>query len=243
MSAPSTPPFDNPLLKKSQLGRPLQRGYSLPGDANFTYGRPNVTKDNGASEALSGWSPSGPLMPITGHTERKPERDFIALNKACIGAGLVTASDQFQYRATHDVRRRISDEEKSKSKVKRIPASMTFGISTRPSTPVFDLLEHKYQDRWLQERRKTELTKRERHQEKQNMNRGIYETRASLLRKFCPPVEDPPLWQMSRFSRQLPHLETFRSPNAHHEAFAHHATDCTARTGTFGHGIYESAKS
>lgn len=97
-----------------------------------------MTKDNGASEALSGWSPSGPLMPITGHTERKPERDFIALNKACIGAGLVTASDQFQYRATHDVRRRISDEEKSKSKVKRIPASMTFGISTRYGNTLLD---------------------------------------------------------------------------------------------------------
>ncbi|XP_071477517.1 cilia- and flagella-associated protein 77-like [Diadema antillarum] len=234
--------FDNPLLKKSQLGKSLERGYNLP-PADFMYGRPNITKDGGASDALSGWSPKTPLGPI-GHSERKPtERDFIALNKACVGAGLVRASDQSQYRATHDVRRRISEEEKSKSKVKRIPASMTFGISTRPSTPVFDLLEHKYQDRWLQERRKTELAKRERHQEKQNMNRGIYETRASLLRKFCPPVEDPPLWQMTRFSNKLPHLETFRSFDARDRAFAHHASDCTARTGTFGHGIYESAKS
>lgn len=37
---------------------------------------------------------------------------------------------------------------------------MTFGISTRPSTPVFDLLEHKYQERWLAGRREAEIAKR-----------------------------------------------------------------------------------
>jgi len=31
----------------------------------------------------------------------------------------------------------------------------------RPSTPIFDLLEHKYQDKWLQDRRKMEMSKRQ----------------------------------------------------------------------------------
>ena len=31
----------------------------------------------------------------------------------------------------------------------------------RPSTPIFDLLEHKYQDKWLQDRRKMEISKRQ----------------------------------------------------------------------------------
>lgn len=30
----------------------------------------------------------------------------------------------------------------------------------RPSTPIFDLLEHKYQDKWLQQRRQQELANR-----------------------------------------------------------------------------------
>ena len=30
----------------------------------------------------------------------------------------------------------------------------------RPSTPIFDLLEHKYQDKWLQQRRQLEVAKR-----------------------------------------------------------------------------------
>merc|ERR1711971_1430514 len=120
---------------------------------------------------------------------------------------------------------------------------MTYGVSTRPSTPVFDLLENKYQDRWLQERRKSELEKREKHQQKQNQNKGIYETRASLLRKHCPQVESPPLWQMPKFQKQSAHLETFRSHPARQRAYQNHATDCTARTGVFGHGTYEGAKS
>jgi len=31
----------------------------------------------------------------------------------------------------------------------------------RPSTPVFDLLEHRYQEKWLQERREAEKKQRE----------------------------------------------------------------------------------
>lgn len=231
--------YDNPLLFKSELGRPFQRGFTLP-SPEFTYGRPNIAKDGGAAEAVAGWNPT--TIQSVPRRDKQPERDFVALNKACVGAGLVTAQEQFEYRATHDVRRRVSEEEKNKTKSKRIPASMTFGVSTRPSTPVFDLLEHKYQDRWLQERRKSEMSKREKVQQKQNLNKGIYETRASLLRKHCPPVDQPPPWQMPKFQKQGPHLETFRSTEAREAAFKHHGSDCTARTGVFGHGVYEGAK-
>ncbi|XP_071947406.1 cilia- and flagella-associated protein 77-like isoform X2 [Antedon mediterranea] len=226
----------------SELGKSLKRGFTLPSE-EFTFGRANQSKDGGAAEAITGWTPLASIPPGKGRKEKKQERDFIALNKACVGVGLITAQEHFQYRATHDVRRQASEEEKNKTKIKRIPATVTFGVPTRPSTPVFDLIEHKYQDRWLQERRKTELAKRERVEEKETAQKGIYETRASSLRKYCPPVDAPPLWHMSRFREVLPHLETFRSIKTKDRSFKHHAYDCTARTGVFGHGIYESAKS
>ncbi|XP_077986642.1 cilia- and flagella-associated protein 77-like [Glandiceps talaboti] len=232
--------YDNPLLVKSQLGRPLKRGFSLPSN-QFTYGRPNASKDGGAAEAVSGWTglSSYPII----RKEKKQDRDFIALNKAAVSAGLVYAPEQYQYRATHDVRRQVTEEEKNKVRTRRIPASMTFGVSTRPSTPVFDLLEHKYQDRWLQDRRKTELAKREKIQQKTLTNKGIYETRASLLRKYAPPIDSPPLWQLPKFTNPTSaHLETFRAPTAKDSAFKHHATDSTSRRGVFGHGIYEPTK-
>ena len=43
---------------------------------------------------------------------------------------------------------------------------------------------------------------------------------------------------------QVPgHLETFRSERERSGAFDHHASDSVARTGLFGHGIYQAAKS
>ena len=76
------------------------------------------------------------------------------------------------------------------------------------------------------------------------VQKNYRETRASKLRRHSPPVDGGPLWQMSRFQkRAVPVLQTFRSESARQKALLHHSTDCTARTGVFGHGNYESAKS
>lgn len=230
---------ENPLLMKSQLGKPLKRCFSLPND-QFVYGRPNLPLDGGAAEAMTTREP----IPMHRRKEKTRERDFIALNKGAVATGLVTAKEHFQYRATHDVRRRVSEEDKMKILTRRIPPDMTFGISTRPSTPVFDLLEHKYQERWLAARREAEIAKRARSVQQKKLDGRIYETRASLLRKYQPQVESPPLWQMPKFQTRISaHLETFRSPEKRESAFKHHQTDATSRTGVFGHGIYEAARS
>ena len=55
----------------------------------------------------------------------------MALNRAAVSAGLVSATDQYEFRATHDVRRKAQSEDKSRTRTRRIPPSMVFGISTR----------------------------------------------------------------------------------------------------------------
>ena len=40
-----------------------------------------------------------------------------------------------------------------------------------------------------------------------------------------------------------PHLKTFCTENMRTAAFHHHTSDATSRTGMFGHGIYQAAKS
>ena len=90
------------------------------------------------------------------------------MNQTCCSRPIMLANqytlqqEQFQYRATHDVRRRVTDDQKMNIMTRRIPPDVTFGISTRPSTPVFDLLENKYQEKWLLKRREAELARRER---------------------------------------------------------------------------------
>merc|ERR1711881_183463 len=43
--------LQNPLLRKAELGKPMQRGFELPGE-EFIYGRPNHCIDGGAQEAM-----------------------------------------------------------------------------------------------------------------------------------------------------------------------------------------------
>jgi len=169
----------------------------------------------------------------------------MSLNRAAVNAGLVSAPENYQFRATHDVRRKINNEDNKRlGTTRRIPPTMVFGLATRPSTPVYELLEHKYQDRWLQERRSQELAKLQKDEKKRNTSGKIYETRASLLRIHQERVDNAPLWQMPRFSKSAhPHLETFRSERAKEAAFKHHLSDCISRKGVFGHGIYEQARS
>lgn len=73
---------------------------------------------------------SAPLAPLY-LKEKKAPRDFIGLNKGAVQAGLTTAQEHFQYRATHDMRRKDSGNEKTSLKVKRIPPTMVFGIPTK----------------------------------------------------------------------------------------------------------------
>ncbi|CAB4021232.1 Hypothetical predicted protein [Paramuricea clavata] len=228
--------LNNPLLQKSELGRPLKRCFTLPPDG-FTYGRPNLYTGNGAAGALCSWNvvrPSAATQP--------QERDFVKLNKMAVQAGLTSAPEQYQFRATHDVKVSSASKDRSLNKLKKIPPSMVFGVPTRPSTPVFDLLAHKYQEKWIEERRRAEEALRAKQDQKKRVGRDIYETRASLLRKHQPQVDGTPLWHMKKFEKISPKLETFRTSEAKTQAFKHHGSDSTSRKGVFGHGLYETAK-
>lgn len=242
--------LQNELLLRTELGKPKRRGVLIP--SGYTYGRPNEQRDGGSSEALHGWPTlSSTTLPFK-RKEKTSQRDFMALNRAAVSAGLVSATDQYEFRATHDVRRKAQSEDKSRSRTRRIPPSMVFGISTRPSTPIFDLLEHKYQDKWLQQRRQLELAKRQEENKqrkkliaaKQRRSPGnVYETRASLLRTYQNPVDPSPLWQMPKFTKEAkPSLQTFRSAKARRSAYDSFDSDKISRGGNLGQGVYEAAK-
>lgn len=70
----------------------------------------------------------------------------------------------------------------------------------RPSTPIFNLLENKYGSEWIKERRIAEGDMRE-EVERKRLRGKVYETRATLLRRFSEPVEPPPYWKMKRWEK------------------------------------------
>lgn len=79
--------------------------------------------------ALSSWKPTHSKTFNKASSAR--QRDFISINKAATQAGLVTAQEHAQYRATHDVKRKPSAKEQSMKLPKRLPPTMVFGVPTQ----------------------------------------------------------------------------------------------------------------
>jgi len=246
--------LQNPLLRQAQLGKPMQRGFELPGD-EFIYGRPNHCIDGGAQEAMQYMvlQEKRDIKAQQAHTKALTARrgkNFLKFNKLAIQSGLVTAAEQA--RASEHIHQQsykpneCTKIDPQKVARRRCPPDMTFGISTRPSTPVFELLEHRYQTRWLQVQEKKQNQSEECSK---NGTRGIYQTQTKVLRecreksltrdrKKFSNESTKQLWQMPKWKKVDAHLSTFRSGKLKETSFKAHEESRHNRRGKFGHGIY-----
>jgi len=117
-------------------------------------------------EALSHW------INLAKDSKTRDERfklvkDYIGLNKAAAKSGCVTAKQNDQFRALNNLRKKVrigGDNGISNSNIENglnrsksfFPAEMTFGIPNRPSTPLHEVLEHRYLTKWLTEAQQEE---------------------------------------------------------------------------------------
>lgn len=241
----------NPLLRKASLGKPMQRGFDLPGD-HFIYGRPNHCIDGGAQEAMqyAFISKHKAIENANLKANKKCNKrvNIIKRNKIAIQQGLVNAREQACAKqeltaAAYQIHP-PTNTVKSNNQTS-LPPNMTFGISTRPSTPVFELLEHRYQSKWLQGQQKRQLQTDE--CAKNSAAGKIKKTQANFQKacksfaKRCGDRKGGSYqkdWQMSKWAAIGPHLETFRSDAVRERSFATHNSTKNSRRGVFGHGIY-----
>ncbi|OCT65367.1 hypothetical protein XELAEV_18041606mg [Xenopus laevis] len=106
-----------------------------------------------------------------------------------------------------------------------------------PSTPIGDLLEHRYQRQWVEQQRLAQEAICLKSKEKIKKSK-VQSTRTTLLRKYQPPEDPAPLWHLPRFQKIGPHLDTFQTPEMRQKAFSAHNSDAVARRGLHGLGIY-----
>ncbi|KAJ1078290.1 hypothetical protein K5549_016861, partial [Capra hircus] len=188
-------PVPSVLPQQAELGKPRERSCSLPG-INFNYGLYIRGLDGGVPEAIGHWNvfKQQPTCP------HELTRNYIAMNRGAVKAGLVTARENLHYRQLNDIRISDQDDRRLKKEPPSLPPNMTFGIRARPSTPFFDLLQHRYQQLWVQEQKATQ--KAIKLEKKQKVILGkLYETRSSQLRKYKPPVGLDALWHMPHFQK------------------------------------------
>ncbi|KAM5331880.1 cilia- and flagella-associated protein 77 [Glossophaga mutica] len=224
--------FQNPLIVKAELGKPRQRSCSLPG-INFSYGLYTRGLDGGVPEAIGHWN-EFKQQPVC---SKELAPNYIAMNRGAVKAGLVTARESFLYRQLNYIRMSDKDDRRFKKEPPFVPPNMTFGIRARPSTPLFDLLQHRYQQLWVQEQKAAQ--KAIKLEKKHKMILGkLYETRSSQLRKYKPPVKLDALWHMPHFQKVGPHLDTFPTEADRQNALKAHRQERAVRQGTLRMGNY-----
>ncbi|XP_005408437.1 PREDICTED: uncharacterized protein C9orf171 homolog [Chinchilla lanigera] len=224
--------FQNPLIVKAELGKPRERSCSLPG-VDFNYGLYIRGLDGGVPEAIGHWNvyKQQPTCP------HELTRDYIAMNRGAVKAGLVTARENILYRRLNDLRISDQDDRRQKKEPPALPPNMTFGIQARPSTPFFDLLQHRYQQLWVQEQKAAQKAIKLEKKQKVVLGKQC-ETRSSLLRKYKPPVKLDALWHMPHFQKVGPHLDTFPTEADRQRAFKVHQEERAVRQGTLRMGNY-----
>lgn len=239
----------NLLLQRPELGRTTRRGDDLPGD-NFTYGISTISvrgDKGGAGKAISSWQSVEGIQgqgkrPKLHRSKTMDIQDFMALNKAATRKGLHTSQEFSKFRSTHSMPKTVSGLSANPgvagAEVARIDPFQVYGQPTRPTTPIYDLIEHGYQRKWLEHRRDQDMAARAMSNYSKAGVQGIYETRASLLRKYLPKIENHEVWQIAKFKNVGPHVSSFRSENARKSALENHELDGACRLGYLSQGGY-----
>ncbi|XP_015734638.1 cilia- and flagella-associated protein 77 [Coturnix japonica] len=203
----------NPRILKAELGKPLRNCYTLPG-WDFAYGLYIERTDGGVPEAIGHWNSIKPRTSI----DRNMPRDFITMNRGALKAGYTTAREFNLYYKDKDIRRKDEDLSRFRRSPPHVLADMTYGIPARPSTPIYDILQHKYKDLWIdQQRARTAALRMEK--KKLQKDRGR-DTRTTLLRKIPVHPKEESFWHLPRLEKVEPHLSTFPDCEARKKAFS-----------------------
>ncbi|XP_008943850.1 PREDICTED: uncharacterized protein C9orf171 homolog, partial [Merops nubicus] len=197
----------------AELGKPRRSCYTLPG-FDFSYGLYIHGTDGGVPEAIGHWNT---VQPMAALGEKMP-RDFIAMNRGAVKAGYTTAREFNSYYKAKDIRCKVEEYSQLKRGPPKLPADITYGIPPRPSTPFFDLLQHKYKELWMEEQRALTIALQKEQKKLQKLKPR--DTRTTLLRKNPQPAEVESFWHLPHLEKVGPHLCTFPDSNARKKAFS-----------------------
>ncbi|KFP86854.1 Uncharacterized protein C9orf171, partial [Acanthisitta chloris] len=175
---------------QEEVGKPQRNCYSLPG-FDFTYGL-YIPRTEGVAEAIGHWNTVDPRF-----TERRiMGRDFITMNRGALKEGCVTAREHNMYYKFKDLRLKGGPTH-SRRRPPKIPMDMTFGMPPRPSTPLFDLLQHRYKELWMEKQRARTIIQRV----EKNKLTDVRDTYSSYLRKHPLPAKKESFWHLRRFEK------------------------------------------
>ncbi|KAI1232144.1 hypothetical protein IHE44_0007203 [Lamprotornis superbus] len=134
-----------------ELGKPMRNCYSLPG-LHFTYGMYMHKRDGGVPEAIGHWD----SVKAKPHKRVMPP-DFVTMGRRAVDEGCTKAREFALYYKYMDIRCKDKNILRYGGK---IPPGMTFGRPPRPSTPIFDIMQHRYKELWMEHQRARTVVQR-----------------------------------------------------------------------------------
>ncbi|CAF1337684.1 unnamed protein product [Adineta ricciae] len=217
-----------------ELAKCRRRGHKLP-PRTFTYGITNPRRDGGVPEAMC----HGPEKERSSNPDFEFVRDYSALNKAALEAGMVNAKDQSRFRTVQDIKKKVFVRDVSHSKkTRKFDDDMIFGNANRPSTPIAEVLQNRFLNNWLDTMQNKQAALEKERADAANAFKGSYHTKSSLLRQAKIPVEPKPLWKMSKFANGENQVDSFRTETERRRAFSANSYDSIPRQGVYHTGIY-----
>jgi len=173
-------PPKNPLLVRDSVGKAKASCYDLP-DERFAYGRPGNHDREGAREVSMFWVNHKPSTP-----RACTAPDFVLFNKKAAGAKVTTARDLAFYRKefenlTPRYAERAHSARGAPSQVARSDGmdGFTYGKKVRPSTPIDEVMSHRFAERAEDDLRKFYMNSLDEEQRASSMVRKIPMTTAS----------------------------------------------------------------
>jgi len=223
----------NPLLQRAPLGKCLERGHTLP--PGVTFGKPNYKFDSGTAGALK-YSPENVRIK-SAHDDLDLEKDFIKLNRIGIQKGVITSHHQKNFRAQHDIR--VPPPARETRARLNPPPDIIFGRPSRPRSPIYDVIEHKFQRNWLIQQKTRDQERFERKTEENKRSKTVQLNGTVLRRnnKIRECVEPKPLWQMSKFKKQPAVIQSFRNDMSRERSFAAYIQAKPTKLGVEKQGI------
>ncbi|NXO86600.1 CFA77 protein, partial [Sitta europaea] len=177
-----------------ELGKPKRNCYPLPGP-DFTFGMYMHKRDGGVPEAIGHWD-SVKAKPF----KRVLPRDFVAMGRGAVQQGCTTPQQFALFYKLKDTR---CKDKRILSYSCKIPPGMTFGRPSRPSTPFFDIIQHRYKELWMEQQRARTVVQHE-VKKKVGIVGKVRETRTTFLRTHPLPVKEESFWHLQRFEKVWP---------------------------------------
>lgn len=177
-------PRNNPLIHRSEVGKPSFHNDLPPLPEDYTFGAPMKKDAEGAGEVMLTWQCHAPPP---SKMQYDFGRDFLTLNKRSVQSHCASAKEVAEFRKSHDARLKPKVTGKKPAIVPDHVSgdrSHSYGGKSGESESVADLIQNRWELEWVEEQRQRQIAEQKKAEQEKQRRRSP--TRQYVTRKPSP---------------------------------------------------------